>query len=139
MITRYDGADKIADVTSGTYDSGWVDIEWTSDFKDYSDLPYNGAQVRRIGNIVYLRGVAAPTNAIQGSTAITVMGNLPSQFRPDINVQFVCQGSGVNRYMLVVYTNGNFGPSRYGTTETSDIPTSAWLPFNVSYVAGDNQ
>lgn len=61
MITRYDGADKIADVTSGTYDSGWVDIEWTSNFKDYADLPHNGAQVRRIGNIVYLRGVADVT------------------------------------------------------------------------------
>ena len=141
MIMRYDGTTKIAEVAGGgnLTDSGWVDVEWTSDFKDYGDLPYNGAQVRRIGNIVYLRGVAAPTDVIQGSTAITVMGNLPSGFRPDINAQFVCQGSGVNRYMLAVYTNGNFGPSRYGTSEVSDIPTSAWLPFNVSYVAGDNQ
>lgn len=139
MIMRFDGTTKIADVTSGTYDSGWVDIEWTSNYKDYGDLAYNGAQVRRIGNIVFLRGVAAPTDVIQGSTAITVMGNLPSQFRPDINVEFVCQESGVNRYMLGVYANGNFGLSRYGTTEVSDIPTLAWLPFNVSYVAGDNQ
>lgn len=139
MITRYDGTNKVADVASGTYDSGWVDIEWTSNFKDYADLPYNGAQVRRIGNIVYLKGAAAPTDVIQGSTSIAIMGNLPSQFRPDISFQTVCQGSGANRYMFAVYVNGNFGPSRYGTTEISDIPTSAWLPFNISYVAGDNQ
>ena len=139
MITRFDGTTKVADVTPSTYDSGWVDVEWTSNFKDYSDLPYNGAQVRRIGNIVYLRGVAAPTDVIQGSTSIVTMGNLPSGFRPDANIQFICQGSAANRYMLAVYANGNFGPARYGTSEVSDIPTSAWLPFNISYVAGDNQ
>ena len=141
MIYRYNNTQKIGKVAGGgnLTDSGWVDIEWTSDFKDYGDLAYNGAQVRRIGNMVYLRGVATPTHVVPGAIYITRMGNLPSGFRPDINVQFVCQGSGANRYMLSVYTDGNFGASRYGTSEMSDIPTSAWLPFNISYVAGDNQ
>ena len=139
MITRYEGTTKVADVTSSTYDSGWVDVEWTSNFKDYDDSPDSGAQVRRIGNIVYLRGTATPTNVLPGTIYITRMGNLPSGFRPDKNVQFVCQGSGTNRYTLTVYPDGNFGLSRYGTTEMSDIPKSAWLPFNTSYVAGDNQ
>ena len=119
-------------------DSGWVDIEWTSNFKDYADLPNNGAQVRRIGNIVYLRGVAAPTQTLPTSSA-QIMSNVPEGFRPDKNVIAIMQGSGSRRWQLIVAPTGGVGCGRYGTDSFEDINTGVWLPFNVSYVAGDNQ
>ena len=140
MILRYDGTTKIAEVAGGgnLTDSGWVDIEWTSNFKDYADLPNNGAQVRRIGNIVYLRGVAAPTQTLPTSSAQT-MSTLPEGFRPDKNVYAIMQGSGSRRWQLIVAPTGGVGCGRYGTDSFEDIDTGVWLPFNVSYVAGDNQ
>lgn len=138
MITRFEGTTKVADVTSSTYDSGWVDVEWTSNFKDYADLPSNGAQVRRIGNIVYLRGIAAPTQTLPTSSA-QIMFTLPEGYRPDKGVYAIMQGSGARRWLLIVNSNGAVTVGRYGIDSFENINTGVWLPFNVSYVAGDNQ
>ena len=141
MLTRYEGSNRIADITTpDSIDTGWVDIPWSSSFKNYQDVADNRLRVRRIGRIVEIFGVAAPTADIPYSTQSTVMATLPKQFLPDIKqVQFVQQGSGIAKWLFGVYSStGNAVFSRYGDSAGKTCTTSNWLPIYVTYIAGDN-
>lgn len=110
-------------------DSGWKNISLTSDFKLYTN---SSARYRKIGNLVELRGVIAPTKSISADS-LTVAFTLPSGYRPTSLVSDICQGSGSNRWLLSIEASGNAVVSRYGITEYIAIPTTAWLPFHAIY------
>ena len=125
-------------VPSGTWhkvsvDSGWITATLESAFKAYNNAAGNSPQYRKIGDVVHLRGVIAPTAAITGSGTSTTIFTLPAGFRPAASKSFICQGSGKNTWLLAVGTNGAVGFSRYGTTEMIECGTNAWLPFDVCF------
>lgn len=110
-------------------DSGWKNLTLTSDFKLYTN---SSTRYRKIGKLVELRGVIAPTKSISADS-LTVAFTLPSGYRPSSLVSEICQGSGSNRWLLSIEASGNAVVSRYGTTEYIAIPTTAWLPFHAVY------
>ena len=97
-----------------TVGSGWIDLEWTSDFENYNNNSDVNPQYRRIGKEVYLRGVATPTKDIPGSVTEITMFNLPEGVRPSKDVPEICQGTGKNTWLLMVNTDGRVTFSRYG-------------------------
>ena len=69
---------------------------------------------------------------------------LSEKFKPLQEVRTVCQGSGKNTWLLTIKTDGEVWFSRYGTSSYASVTGKAqnesgrvWLPFNVTYIAGD--
>ena len=112
-------------------DTGWIQMQLTSSFKNYSDQ--SKQEYRRIGKEVYLRGVMSPAATIPGSVNEVTITTLPEGFRPTRSEGQLCQGSMKNTWYLTVNQNGTVAFSRYGTTSTADAEPSAWLPFSFSY------
>ena len=110
-------------------DTGWNTATIASGFRAYNGTAANTPQYRRIGKQVKIRGVLQPTAAIAGSTTAKAMFTLPEGFRPSKQEYKLCQGSIKNTWLLTIFSNGEVGISRYGTTASAEIPASAWLPF----------
>lgn len=110
----------------------WHDLEVGSDFKPYVTdvLP----RYKRCGDIVYLEGEVSPSASITGSTTQYTICTLPEDCRPSRKVCQLCQGTGVNKWLLVVNTDGRVTFSRYGTNALANATTSVWLPFSVSFM-----
>lgn len=118
-------------------DSGWLQVTLTNQFQAYNEESTNIPKYRKVGNLVEIRGIVAPTSNIPAGTSPVIAFTLPSGFRPSGSQRyFICQGSGRNVWLLTVYPDGNVGVSRYGTTSIIDIPTTAWLPFNAVFMVG---
>jgi hypothetical protein len=122
---------------AGTYDTGWVeiDIENTTNFELYSGTA--PSRVRRIGQVVYLRGaLQTKTGTILNTTALSndnLIHVLDSEFWPSSpDPIFVCQGSYSNRWaMRVNDTDGSIWAHRYGPDNDA---TGTFLPYDVSWV-----
>lgn len=115
-------------------DTNWQNITLNNLFTYYGNDANNTPKYKKIGNIVYLAGVITPTQSLDSSIE-RLIGDLPVGYRPSHEVRIVCQGSQMNRWLLTVFTSGNIMFQRYGTTSYSTVPTGAWLPFNVSFIA----
>ena len=110
----------------------WQKLTLESGFSVYS----TGAdpKYRVNGNTVTVTGIVKPTATVtSGTTGVKFAGVIPSKFRPAVDCQFICQGSGINRWVLSVDNDGYLYVSRYGTNAYTDITSGAWLPFTVSY------
>lgn len=117
-------------------DTGWKAVTTLS--KKF-ELYYNGStvQYRKVGQTVFIRGVVSPLKNLTAAAVnenAEVIFTLPSGFIPTRNCQFVCQGSGANRWLLSVYNTGEVTLSRYGASSFIDCPIGAYLPFNVSFL-----
>lgn len=89
------------------------------------------AKYYRIGDLVTIIGSVKPTVEIAtGKT--TVMVNLPEVLQTSVEGDFICQGSGVNRWLLIV--NKSLAIQRYGASGEIAIPAGAWLPFEITYL-----
>lgn len=109
--------------------SGWVDCTLESGFEVYSDTA-PPLQVRKHGNVVHLRGVLKNTTDVTPtSDTSTKIATLNSAFAPKYAELFVCQGSGANRFVLQIQSDGSVFISRYSnsTTANEKISAGAWL------------
>ena len=131
----YDATEDIDDLKTATADSGWETIAPGSNFLVY--FTGENPTYRKVGKIVTLIGELKPASssvAINTATAVTAF-TLPSGYRPKRRIRFVCQGSGVNRWMLGIETNGTVAVSRYGDDALAPSVTgSEWLPFCVTFI-----
>lgn len=91
-------------------------------------------KVWRFGNVCYMQGAAKPTADKSASTSPVVFATIPERFRPKNTVYQICQGSGMNRWMLSVDSSGNVGWSRYGTTSSSAVSSGNWLVFSATWM-----
>lgn len=114
--------------------SEWVDLTLSSSFKAYSDNLANHPRYKERAGIVTVKGAVSPITEFTSSTeGVVIASGIPSGLRPSENLQFICQGSGMNRWNCSVNTDGSIKIARYGTTEATTVPTSAWLTFCVTY------
>lgn len=120
------------------YDSGWKNCTLQSGFERYNSIQAP-LQIRRIGNVVHLRGAITPTAAVtpssEASTAITV---IDSVFRPSYSEFVINQGSGAYRFLLSITPSGNIYISRYSndTTANKEITAGAWLNCFATWFIG---
>ena len=119
----------------GVEDSGWIEVTFTSDFKNYGTT--NKCQYRKVGNVVTICGAATPVNDIAGSNTNYTMFTLPSGYRPKVAISTVAQGSGNCKWQLNIGTNGNVSFSRYSNENGSQTAAGgspgAWLPFYATF------
>lgn len=106
-------------------DSGWVACTLANNFETYGSDPL---EVRKIGNIVMLRGVITPkTNVTLNQTNIAA---LPVGYEPSgCNINWVQQGSGSNRWLARINEDGIIQGDRYSNNETANgtAVAGAWL------------
>lgn len=129
LVEMYDKG--IYQLNKDLADTGWIQMQLTSSFKNYSDQ--SKQEYRRIGKEVYLRGVMSPAAKIPGSVNEVTITTLPEGFRPTRSEIQLCQGSMKNTWCLTVNPDGVVAFSRYGTTSAAAAEPSAWLPFSFSY------
>lgn len=124
---------KIDTVNEKIRDSGWQTAVLTEDFKPYSNNNSNMPRYRKIGKIVHVWGIVSPSLTIQGGTETHTIFNLPNGYIPSSTSSFLCQGSGLRRWLLTINANGDVSFSRYGTDAYADADDSVWLPFTVTF------
>ena len=117
-----------------TIDSAWVDLTLTDAFALYNGTAENQPRYKSRAGIVTIKGCVSPTTQFTSTNdAVIIASGIPSGLRPSEHLQFVCQGSGMNRWNFAVRTDGKIAISRYGVTENTTVPTTAWLAFCVTY------
>lgn len=127
---RYSGTWSSWMITGGC--TTWNNLTIASGFEAYaSDVT---PKYRVNGNLVTVTGAVKPTATVTSSTnGVKFASGIASQYRPGATLIFVCQGSGINRWILTINPSGELLVSRYGTSDYVNIPTGAWLIFTATY------
>ena len=112
-------------------DTGWVECKYGNGIVPYTSN--SNARVRKIGNIVFLQGTLK--NNTGWSTHDSIL-TFDKKFAPSQESRFLCQGSGLNRFLLTVRTTGICKVERYGTTKSITVETGAWLNVFATWVTG---
>lgn len=116
-----------------TFDSAWVNLTLNSElFALYNDT--SAPRFKVTGGFINIIGAVTPVNEITTSAdTIVIASGIPAKYRPPITLNFVCHGSGMNKWLCQVTSTGTITLSRYGITEYSKVLPGNWLPFAVSY------
>ena len=126
------GAD---DLNPGGLYTDWALLTLDSAFQEYNGNDSYKPRYKAYGNIVTVRGVVSPKSEFTSSTSLVTMASgLPEALRPKIQLSFIGQGSGFNRWQCIIGTDGTISLSRYGITAAAAVPTSAWLTFCCTYI-----
>ena len=114
-------------------DTGWVECKYGNGIVPYTSN--SNARVRKIGNIVFLQGTLKNNTAWSTHDSILTFDK---KFAPSQESRFLCQGSGLNRFLLTVRTTGICKVERYGTNQSQGITikTGAWLNVFATWVTG---
>lgn len=112
-------------------DTGWVECKYGNGIVPYTSN--SNARVRKIGNIVFLQGTLKNNTAWSTHDSILTFDK---KFAPSQESRFLCQGSGLNRFLLIVRTTGICKVERYGTTKSITVETGAWLNVFATWVTG---
>lgn len=115
-------------------DSEWVNLEIANGYALYNSNAENQPKYKVTGNVVTVTGALSPNVEYTSSLdPVVIASGIPAECRPSTNQQFICQGSGMNRWNCTVKPDGTVTMARYGTTEATTVPTSAWLVFSCTY------
>lgn len=111
-------------------DSGWIKCTMGNGIEPYHT--YSAPQVRRIGNIVYLRGVVKNSTAWTSHASIIT---IPAGYSPEFGINVVCHGSQTNKFLLRVFSAGLCSAERYfnGATE-NQVPVGVWLNLFATWI-----
>lgn len=91
---------------------------------------------RTVGKIITLSGAFKNNESVTTTTDWITMGIVPTWAIPSSNVNFVVQGSGMNRFQIQVTTSGNIRWARYGTGGSPGTASAgAWLNISCVYTA----
>ena len=114
-------------------DTGWIECKYGNGIVPYTSN--SDARVRKIGNIVFLQGTLKNNTAWSTHDSILTFDK---KFAPSQESRFLCQGSGLNRFLLTVRTTGICKVERYGTNQSQGITikTGAWLNVFATWVTG---
>lgn len=123
----YELQDRVAALEA---DTGWIDLPLATGIEAYSDN--NKPQYRKVGKVVFLRGV------VKGITSPNmVLGTLPVGFRPTMATPFT-QNTSIRSTNLAMYSRMIIGQN--GTVRLEFISDGAeyapdkWFPIGTSFV-----
>ena len=117
-----------------TVDSEWIPLTLDSNFNPYNMTAENAPKYKATANTITVSGNVSPAADYTSSTTkVVIASGIPAAYRPKLALSFVCQGSGMCRWVCGIETNGNITVSRYGKTDYEEVPTTAWLTFCCTY------
>lgn len=132
--------EDMEEVTNNAADiEAFLEGEWDSltlalNFDAYEGLWENHPKYKVTGNVVEVTGCIVPLEENMSSTEKIVFAfGIPDELCPDSARSFICQGSGMNRWMLTVEADGTLTISKYGVSECVAVPTTEGLLFNGTY------
>lgn len=112
----------------------WVELILDYSFDTYEGNVANQPMYKVTGNVVEVKGCVVPLEEYISTTEKVVFAfGIPDKFCPDSSRSFICQGSGMNRWMLTIEPDGTLTISRYGVSECVAVPTTEGLLFNGTY------
>ena len=123
-------------IPSITTSAGYYCFTFENGFTYYATSGGNMPEAAKRAGMVTLSG-AFTTTAAQSSGGMKKMATISASYRPHKEMHFLCQGSGVNRYLLYIYPNGEMYADRYGTTSEIAIPSGVWLNISCTYVGAN--
>ena len=111
-------------------DSGWITCGMGNGL---SAAEGQAPSVRKIGNVVYLRG--SVTNGTTWSEHAAFL-TIPSGYRPPISARFIQWGYGTYRYTLSVEPTGTCVANHITNDQNGDfkIPSGSTLRINCSWL-----
>lgn len=110
----------------------WKELTIDSAFAEYGTNTHPKYKIN--GGMVTVTGAVKPVEAYtSGTTRVKFASGLPTAVRPATSLSFICPGSGMNRWICGIETDGTLTVSRYGVDEGVTVPTSAWLVFTCTY------
>lgn len=116
--------------------NGWITPTIGEEFELYSAGAASAVRYRKIAGIVEVRGAVKPKSAITGTDTTHTIFTLPEGYRPDNVIRVLCQGSYWYHWLLMIKANGEVSFSRYSDGNSFlEAPTTAWLPFQVTFIA----
>lgn len=114
-------------------DSGWKTCTLSSGYAVYTSG--TNLRVKKRGKIVEVTGVFKNNSALDTSSTTTIqVATIPSGYRPSNQQTKICQGTNMNRWLLIVYPDGKLTFSRYGTTSYQSISAGSWFPYTLTYM-----
>ena len=115
-------------------DCDWVNLDVADDYTLYNGTVANQPKYKATGNVVTVTGALSPRKEYTSNyESVVIASGIPANLRPATNQVFVCQGSGMNRWTCQIKTNGTVTMERYGITDVTTVPTTAWLAFSCTY------
>ena len=103
----------------------------------YSTSETNLPTASRQGRSVTLSGAFKNNGSLNSSNDEITMGYLPDWARPSKPYNQVNQGSGMNRFSLMIRPDGSINWGRYGTSSYATVPAGSWLNISCTFQAGD--
>lgn len=116
-------------------DTGWKDATLTSSFETYAGNTENALKYRRKGGVVHVKGVVTPKATLTGGVDNVNITTLPAGYRPAVQQNFLCQGSGTAVWLCTVTAGGVIRFARYRTGDTwANAAANTWLPIDISFI-----
>lgn len=111
----------------------WTALTLTSDFTPYNSNSAYTPKCQSIGDAVYVRGIVSPTvgRHTQPEDPLTIAYGIPIDWRPAYDMEFLCPGSDVSRWVCTITTTGMVTLSHHSRTD--GIPLTEKLSFVVCY------
>lgn len=106
--------------------------DYESGFESYVSM--QTPTLMRWGGVVALSGAVRVTKAFTPNNEEKVMFTVPAGLRPAQNFRGLMQGSGMNRWLLVVYNDGTARCARYGNASAVQVPVDTWLVLNAVWI-----
>lgn len=117
-------------------DTGWQKPTFNSGYKEYNSST-DPLEYRVINNLVEIRGIFYNNNAVTPGNSNVNFASIPVKYAPTQKITLLQQGSGANKFYVVILTDGNLAWSRYGTTTTTTQATAgSWLNCYAKYTIG---
>ena len=132
---------SVVDFDGTEIPENWVEVddtEWkiaslSSNFTYYNNSSENKPRYRKIGKLVEIQGVVAPTSDLAANTEYAIF-NLPQGYRPSRAINKLCQGTTTRIWLLSVATNGAVTLARYREGNSWVQPfASNWFPFQMTF------
>ena len=132
-LTDYHDKEEINQIVNPYIeDTGWNDLEIMDGFVNHSEK--DKAQYRRIGKTVQIRGALKNTSAYTPAYDGDKIAQLPDNTcYPSQRITTLQQGTGANKMMVRVDTDGAIVVGRYGTSGVGQINANSWLNIQTMY------
>lgn len=120
--------------SSNINDSGWVNCTYGNGISNFAGNSANQVRVRKVNGVVFISGCVTNSTTWQNHDSFLTF---PKEYAPERECRFVMQGSGSNRYLLYIGTNGVCRAERYSnnTTMNNTVPLKSWLNVFASWPA----
>ena len=112
------------------YDASAITFE--SGFEQYDSGVNDAIEVTLFGNYVFISGAVRVTTG-QQAAGTAQFGRIRTNCRPAKRKIFVQNGTGQNKYCLMIYPNGTMWLSRYGVASNIAASVNAWLRIDCAY------